>query len=326
MRKFLPIFLVLMVFIFSFSSFSSAKNLKKIVLINSYHQGYPWSDGIIKGVRSAFAKHEPVLFKLINMDTKRNASEWFKKQAGVKAKEEINKFKPDVIIAADDNASKYVIVPYFKGKSIPVVFCGVNWDASVYGFPAKNVTGMVEISLTDKLIKTMKKFSKGSKIGFLGADNLSNRKEAKAYKSTLNIEVTEEIFVNTVEEWKQAFLVIQKNVDILVLLPPSFFVDYENKKELKYFIYDNTVIPTGCVEEWIVPYAFIGLTKVAEEQGLWSAKTVIEILKGRKPSKIPIVRNKDGKMIVNDILRRKLNIDITDLDLEEIHYINAQKY
>ena len=47
-----------------------------------------------------------------------------------KAKAEIDAFKPDVVIAADDNASKYLIEPYFKDAALPFVFCGVNWDAS----------------------------------------------------------------------------------------------------------------------------------------------------------------------------------------------------
>jgi hypothetical protein len=40
------------------------------------------------------------------MDTKRNTSEDFKKQAGLKAKKAIADFTPDVVIASDDNGTK----------------------------------------------------------------------------------------------------------------------------------------------------------------------------------------------------------------------------
>ena len=65
---------------------------------------------------------------IFRMDTKRNTDEEFKKTAALKAKAEIEASKPDVVIAADDNASKYLIQPYFKDASLPFVFCGVNWD------------------------------------------------------------------------------------------------------------------------------------------------------------------------------------------------------
>ena len=40
------------------------------------------------------------------------------------ALEQIQKFKPELIIASDDGAVKYLVVPHFKGEKIPVVFCG----------------------------------------------------------------------------------------------------------------------------------------------------------------------------------------------------------
>lgn len=101
------------------------------------------------------------------MDTKRNKSDDFIKEVALKAKNIIETFKPDVVIAADDNASKYLIEPYYKNASLPFVFCGVNWDASVYGYPYRNVTGMVEVAGAKKLVDLLKDFVKGGKVGLL---------------------------------------------------------------------------------------------------------------------------------------------------------------
>ena len=57
------------------------------------------------------------------------------------------------MIASDDNAQKYLVVPYLKGTQVPVIFNGVNWDASAYGFPTSNVTGMIEVELPDQLVE-----------------------------------------------------------------------------------------------------------------------------------------------------------------------------
>ncbi len=62
------------------------------------------------------------------MDTKRNTSEKFKKNAAIRAKTAIENFKPDLIIATDDNASKYLITPYFVDSKTPVVFARLNWN------------------------------------------------------------------------------------------------------------------------------------------------------------------------------------------------------
>ena len=127
------------------TSFSRSYEGKKVLFIDSYHQGYAWSDGVTKGVQIKM-KDTGVQLKVLRMDTKRNSSDDFKKEAAKKAVSVIKEFEPDVVIAADDNASKFLIKPYYKDAELPFVFCGVNWDAKVYGYPYKNVTGMVEVA------------------------------------------------------------------------------------------------------------------------------------------------------------------------------------
>jgi len=249
---------------------------KKICFINSYHEGYAWSDGIEDGM-SDILKGTGTEIRIHYMDTKRNTSEEFKKTAGTKTKAIINSFEPDIIIAADDNASKYVIVPYFNNSSIPVVFCGVNWSASEYGYPNKNVTGMVEVSLIPKLIGMLKQYSSGKRIGLIGADNLSNRKEVANYKKIFGLNLEKEVFVTTVEDWKNAYIQLQQEVDMLIVAPPSFF-NNENKESNQSIIdhiLEHTTIPTGAVEDWISPYSLITLAKKSQEQGEWAAATAL---------------------------------------------------
>jgi hypothetical protein len=88
-------------------------------------------------IKSLGLKESGIELKVFRMDTKRNADEAFKKDAALKAKAEIEAFKPDVVIASDDNASKFLIEPYYKNASLPFVFCGVNWDEKCTGFPVK---------------------------------------------------------------------------------------------------------------------------------------------------------------------------------------------
>ena len=135
---------------------------KKVLYIDSYHEGYPWSDGMTEAI-TGLIEGSGVELKIHRMDTKRNGSEAFKKEAALKAKAVIESFTPDVVIATDDNASKYLIAPFYKGKNLPFVFAGVNWDAKPYGFPASNVTGMIEVNAYPDLIALLTPLAKGKK-------------------------------------------------------------------------------------------------------------------------------------------------------------------
>jgi len=58
---------------------------KKVLYVNSYHKGYPWSDGIEKGIHNILAD-TAIELKTIYMDTKRNPEEEFIKQAALGVK------------------------------------------------------------------------------------------------------------------------------------------------------------------------------------------------------------------------------------------------
>jgi len=229
---------------FSFWSFANTYKGKKILYINSYHEGYEWSDGVTKGIQSILDNTD-IELKIILMDTNRNTSEDFKKQAGLKAKKAIEDFKPDVVIASDDNAFKYVIMPYYKNVELPVVFCGLNWDAAIYDAPYTNTTGMIEVALIPQLIKRLKRYSKGDKIGYLTADVITSKKEGHYYKKLFNLTFTEK-YIKTFEEWKAAFSEIQRDADILIIGNCSVINNWDYKAA-KLFAKEHTKIPTGTI-------------------------------------------------------------------------------
>lgn len=217
---------------------------KKVLIVNSYHKGYAWSDDVEAGVSRVFNKHPDIEFKFHRMDTKRNASEAFKETAAIKAKDLIESWKPDVVIASDDNASKYLVVPYYKDADLPFVFCGINWDAAPYGYPFKNVTGMVEVALIDELVKTLKTYAKGNRVGFLAPDFTSTRKDLDFYKNFSGIKFSKEIFVKNFSDWKAAYLNLQKSVDILIVPQWQWIKDWDEDEAVN-IILKYTEIPSG---------------------------------------------------------------------------------
>jgi ABC-type uncharacterized transport system substrate-binding protein len=308
MRKAFYAFICL-IFVFSIPTMTVAKQYdgKKVLFVDSYHEGYAWSDGITKGVKKAL-DGTGVELKIIRMDTKRNTGDDFKKEAALKVKSVIEEFKPDVVIAADDNASKYLVVPYYKDTDLPVIFCGVNWDAGVYGFPTKNVTGMVEVAPLPQLAELLKKYSKGDRIGFLATDNITAKKEAENYKKLFGIEVVP-YYAKSYDDWKKGFKELQGKVDMLVIDTHGGLYD-DKSADLKAFVEANTKIPTGTFYDFMSDFALIGFAKVAEEQGFWASSTALKVLGGTSPADIPVAQNKEGTLIINTRIAASLGLDI----------------
>lgn len=277
---------------------------KKVLFIDSYHAGYAWSDGEVQGAKSVIGdKYD---FKVIHMDTKRNSSAEAQKKAGDEAKAEIDSWKPDVVITADDNAAKLVIIPFYKDSDIPFVFCGINWDASSYGFPSKNVTGVLEVSVIKPLLDSMQKFAKGSRVGFIGKDNETDRKEADQLKK-LGVQLTATKFVNTFEEWKTEYVKLQDETDMLIVINNAGISGWDDTEAMK-FTRENTKIPTGSSHDFIAPFVLIDYAKLAEEQGELAAGIAMNILEGKSPKDLPIVSNKKGQLYVNMAIAKKLGI------------------
>lgn len=291
----------------------------KILFVDSYHEGYPWSEGIVQGVRNSLKIHSNLdenialaELRLVRMDTKRHPEEAFKEEAGRKVKSLIDEWRPDLVIAADDNAAKYVVVPFLKDTDLPVVFCGINWTAEAYGFPCRNVTGMLEVALIPNLLTTLKPYVRGQRVGLLGANNESNQKEVEAYRGIFKLELAETVLVDDLAEWKTAYSELQDKVDLLILAPPSFLMagpgTVADQTEARRFVEHATKIPTASVEDWIAPYSMACFAKRSQEHGEWAAKTALEILGGRMPSTIKVAQNQQAAIILNMPLAKKLGL------------------
>lgn len=283
-----------------------SQKAKKILVVQSYH---PELKGVIEkndGIESVLGKVD-IEYKTIYMDTKRNTGEKFKEEAALKIKKIIEQYKPEVIITFDDNAFKYLIIPYYKNAKLPVVFAGIDWDVSEYGAPFTNTTGIVSVTLVTQLIDYLQKYAKGNRVSWLGYDTFTARKQTKAYKEILGLNMSTH-YVKNFQEWKIKFLELQTESDMMIhsgILPGM--EDWDENKA-KTFVLKNIKVPIGTVNKLIMCCSAFGLTKVGSEQGEWAALTALEIINGKKPSSIPLTRNKKGKIILNLDIAEKLDI------------------
>jgi len=305
-------------------SIDTIQESKKILFVNSYHKGYEWSDGIEKGLTEVLQKHPEIEVKFYRMNTKLNTSDSFKKQAALEAKQIIEDWQPDIVVTSDDNASKYLISPYYRNTNIPFVFCGVNAEISTYGFPASNITGMIEVTPTINTINMLKQYANGNRMGYIGANTPSNQDIVNNYQNVLKLSFSGGKLINNFTEWKKEYLKLQNSVDLILWLNP-IGIDQWNEEEGITFIYNNTKIPLGSTADIDSHYTLLGSVKIAEEQGEWSARTALKILDGISPSEIPVTANKNAGIYLNMKLAKKMGIKFPVELIENAHLISDVK-
>jgi hypothetical protein len=306
MRRFFSCLAVLASCLIGTAAVAGQYEGKRVLHIDSYHQGNTWNDRIAEAVRETL-EGTGVELKIIRMDTKRNPSEAFARAAALKAKEAIEAFKPDVVTASDDNASKYLIAPYYKDADLPFVFCGLNWDASTYGFPYSNVTGMVEVSPIPQIVRLLRGYARGDRLGYLTEDTLTKRKELEYHEKLFGIAYDKVYLANDFAEWKEMFLRAQDEVDMLVILGVAKLTDFDDD-EARSLAEAQTRIPSGTDFAWLMPISMLGVGKLPEEQGRWAALAALKILDGTPPSRIPLAHNKEGKLYFNRKIAARLGI------------------
>jgi ABC-type uncharacterized transport system substrate-binding protein len=278
---------------------------KKVLHIDSYHEGYPWSDMIHKGIVDTL-KGTGAELLTFRMDAKNHPKKEEKAEAGRKAKEYIESHKPDLVIVSDDDAVAYVLEPFYKNSALPFVFCGVNWDAAKYGLPYKNATGMIEVDFISAFYSNLRQFSKGDRIAFMGADTETDRTTANFYKDKFFHEkLTKTYFVKDFDDFKKQFVQAQGEVDMIYFNNKGSVKNW-NDEEAAKFIMANIKIPTSSNSLSTSPFVLLVMGKDGEEQGQWAAKAGLKILTGTSAGTIPIEENKRIKFVVNMEIATKL--------------------
>jgi len=307
---------LVIVFLFTATSVNAAR----CVYISSYHKGYAWSDGVERGLlKTLDGKCEITTF---NMDTKRSKDEASIKQAALKAKKLIDATQPDVVIASDDNASKYLIVPYYRDADIPFVFCGVNWTVEQYGYPFRNVTGMIEVAAIEPMLdKAAAITGKIKHAYYIGADTLTEEKNLKRFVAAgkRNSIIITSRLVQSMSAWIDAYKQAQQ-ADLIIMGSNAGILNW-NKDEAQHAMLPVSSTLSATNHGWMMPYTMFGMTKVPEEQGEWAARVAIEILNGTEPSDIPIIPNRNFDIIVNNSL-----LDVAQIKLPEFIKLKAQSY
>jgi ABC-type uncharacterized transport system substrate-binding protein len=259
--------------------------------INSYHKGYEWGDRIQEQFNNEMNTVCNISYHYLNAKKITNSSQL--KSKGVEIANLIALSQPDIVIAADDAASEYVVNPYLRNGRTPIVYVGVNWDPRPFGYPMNNATGMTEVWPIQQALNTTKTVVSSLKnISLISSNNPLELRDEEAIKKVTNknnITLTS-YFVNTFDEWKKAIEAAQDS-DAIKLGTIQGIKDW-NKAEAVEWIKKHNQRFTFSNQDFMLPYSMYSISKSPEEFGHWAAELSKAIFNGDQPWQIPIIPNR----------------------------------
>lgn len=301
-------------------SHQMSKNKWKILHIMSYHSPWKWTDDQFNGFKSAL-KGLDIEYKVFQMDTKQENTEEWKQAAGIKARNLIDTWKPDLVYTSDDDAQEYVVKHYVNSQ-IPFVFSGVNSDPATYGFVgSKNITGVLEQEHFVESVKFLKDIVPSvTKIAVIVDEGSTwppviARMKAEQDKLT-GVKFVSWDVIKTFEQFKRKMIQLQTRADAVALLGIFTFKDEAGQnvsyKKILRWTAENSRLPDFSFwKDRISHGTLCTVTVSGYEQGFAAGKMARGILlDGRSPSSYPMKPTVKGEPVVSLARARKLGIHI----------------
>ncbi len=272
---------------------------RQVLVINSYHQGYKWTDEIVAGITDQLmAEQDNVMLSVEYMDTKRLLDEAYLQKLYDLYAYKFQAQSFDVILTSDDNAFNFVRAhrdTLFPGT--PVVFCGVNYfDPAVLegdtGFTGVNETADIKATL-DLMLKLHPK----TKQIVIVNDTTTTGQRLHAYILKILPEYQPRIDITFLEDVTMAEL-----QDTLSILSPTdtlvLYTLFLKDKAGTFFEFDESAtlvaesspVPVYGTWDFSLGYGIVG-GKLASGyyQGATAAELALRILRGERVEDIPVV-------------------------------------
>lgn len=294
-------------------------NTKKSILVfNSYHKGYQWSDTIIDGIVAILGpKARDVNLQVEYMDTHRSSDNFYLKQLFELYKYKFKGEKFDAIIACDDPAFDFLLQhrnELFPGT--PIIFCGVNdySDARIAGQTL--ITGVVEQEDIKSTLNVALQLHPNTKnIYVINEKTITGNAVEKSLQRTITPFKDKVTFISLndlpMEQIKEKVAHLPPDSLILYLL---FFQDVLGQK----FSSDESIsqiaasanAPIYGQWDFFLGHGLIGgMLTNGYYQGAAAASLTARILDGEKPQDIPVIKQSPNKYMFDYNYLNKYNID-----------------
>ena len=330
-HKFLKFRYIILVTIFLFNSGTLyAKNNKNVLILNSYHKGFQWSDEVINGIEEVF-KDTNVDYTVLYMDGKRIDSNKYYEELSDIYKLQLKYQKFDLILAVDRFAYNFALQYYsklFTNESL--FFVGIekySLDKIKFYNLEHKTFGLLEKRAIDDIIQLIYKLMPNMKKLYIINDNSPSGFDTEPYikkaieKTSGKFEVVY-IKKSTLEEFKNRFSKYTKDEAV-------FFVRFYNDKAKKLLknskiaeMIDYSKLPVFVTDTLFMQNGPVGGKLVLiKDLGQNAGKIAVGILE-KKYNK-PFIKEDDSYKYIFDYKKiKKFKLNPNKLD-NEFAYVNT---
>ena len=257
-RNIILVFFLVFSLLFSGISTVYADQKFKVLVLNSYHTGFEWTDQIMAGIRSVFNKLDIDAELLVEyMDTKFNKPEILSPLLQKIYAVKYHKSQPDIIIVSDNHALNFLLSNrdlLFPG--VPIVFCGINNYSDSLIKNQINITGVAEnfdiegtIDLALHLHPETRQIAVVSDLSYTALINLKRIKRSFS-KFTDRVSFVE-LTGLTALEYKEALNRLPENS---LIIHNGLFHDSTNREEGLDFIDKNSRTPVYTLWKFVIKH------------------------------------------------------------------------
>jgi len=272
----------------------------RVLLINSYHPGYPWSDGISSAIGKELARANSTIdFSVEYLDAMRFDPEQLAPTAESFLLAKYRLLQPEVLIVADDAALRFVLPrrdQLFPG--VPVVFCGINNLSNDLVAGQTRITGVLEeIDMAGTINLILRLHPRTRQIAFIADSSVTGRINRQRFQQS------SAAFRERVDFLELADLTLAEFTSALRQLPADTVIlhtgiarDREGVALAPQgsiaLITENTDLPFYSLWEHGIGDAGVGgIITSAALQGEAAASLALRIMQGEAPENLPVQRN-----------------------------------
>jgi signal transduction histidine kinase len=185
----------------------TTKNAKNVLLLNSYHQGYPWTDSLTTGIISEIRKHPEITLNIEHLNSKQFGRTTFEITKQYISEKYAN-LRFDGVLVTDNDAFDFALkYDKYLFPNTPVVFAGIS-NPEDYQLENSEYYGITESANSDSIFFLIRRVLPQAKRILVLADHTTTgniyRNEFKKVESkisNLQIEFPDIVDVDSICAW-----------------------------------------------------------------------------------------------------------------------------
>ncbi len=301
---------------------AASKPLYRVLVLQSYHRGYEWTDNIMEGIDDTLGDAGMAIEIYVEyLDCNRHDARTVFPSLSALFRSKYSTLRPDMIITCDNDALQF-LQNYRQTlfPDVPVVFCGINRFTDTILRGQKKITGVAEdfdvketLELIQRLQPNIRHIAVVSDNTTTGRINRERFLEAAPHFS----ETFEFLHLaeQTAEELKDALRHLPVDTAILHL---SFYRDREGKtftlQESNRLIAESAEFPVYSLWDFVINDGVVGgIVTSGWHQGHEAARMAVRILNGEAPERIPVLTESPNIPLFDYIGLQRFSIPVSRL-------------